>query len=295
MTLSATQKALIAKMAETEEHVANSGGNFERSVPPEGKTVARFIEYIDLGSQPRPPYQGKEREPAETVRLVFELLAPNKNIHEREVNGETVKFADRITLSLNKSFSDKAKYLKLFEKMKYGRQNITHMAQMLGEAFVVTITHNASTDPKNKTVYANITDSTGAYTIESPFITDPIENTVRPIPVPEALSPIRLFSWEHPSKSDWDSLYIAGTATRKDASGQEQEYSKNWIQERILGATNFNGSPLQQLLEGSADLEDVVETVQEDVLSDEPKPKKQPKKPVAAPVDDELAALGLDA
>jgi len=70
---------------------------------------------------------------------------------------------------------------------------------------------------------------------------DPV--TRQPYPIAEAPDDMyRLFLWRRPTKEAWDSLYIEGEYEGK---------SKNRIQEQILAALDFQGSPLQQLLMSS--------------------------------------------
>ncbi|MGZ7204734.1 hypothetical protein ACXWOS_09805, partial [Streptococcus pyogenes] len=49
----------------------------------------------------------------------------------------------------------------------------------------------------------------------------------------------RIFIWNKPTRSTWDSLYIE---------------SNNFIQDTILGAVDFEGSPLQAMLSGIDEL-----------------------------------------
>jgi hypothetical protein len=51
-----------------------------------------------------------------------------------------------------------------------------------------------------------------------------------------------MFLWDYPSKEAWDSLFIEGT--------WDDGKSKNMLQELCMSATNFDGSPLQQMLMG---------------------------------------------
>lgn len=215
--------------------------------PPEaGPTVARFIEYIELGKQKQKPFQGKPKPDALEVRLVFELLHPKKNIKEIEFEDGTKKtVADRISITTAVKLSDRASFKKLFNKMTYGRENIKHMAQMLNEPFVVTVVHNKNKEGDK--VYANLRDAAGEWKINPPFVTDPISGKIRKYPVPEALSHLKVFIWNNPTEDTWNSLFIDGTRTvTKD--GKETEVSKNWIQEKIQKATDFKGSKLQDII-----------------------------------------------
>lgn len=246
-------KALADEAAEYENQseTTSGGGDFEQREIPAGVTFGRLIEYIELGNQPQHAYDGKVKPDADQVRITFELLHPKKNFREVEIDGVTKKFADKISITIKKSLHEKSGYTKLFKAMKYGRE-VAHMAQMLNEAFLLTVTHGKSKDGKK--TYYNL-QAGGVWNIGAPFMVDPMEGTQTPIPVGPALSPIRIFLWNKPSKETWATLFIDGDRTVKDAEGNEKIESKNWLQNKILGASNFTGSPLEDMLAGSASLE----------------------------------------
>lgn len=244
-------RALANQAAELEDQTETTTFT-ESAPPPVGLTVGRFVEYIDLGMQPRNPYLGKPKPPADTVLLVFELLAP-RNIHE-PVEGQegSTRWADRIILKITKSTNEKAGFYKLFLAMTYGRADIKHMAQMLGEAFIMDISHNEGKgkDGKPGRIYPSIKNAAKEWTVRSPYLLDPITQVRTDVPVPPAITPLRAFVWKLASKETWDSLFIDGSREVKDASGETVVKSKNWIQETILGATNFPGSPVEQVVKG---------------------------------------------
>lgn len=261
-------KDLIKRAAERENHSeARSGGDFERSVAAKGKTVGRLIEYVELGVQKQKPWQGKPRASKDTVRVTFELLG-KKNIREIDVDGKTREIADRISITTNKSMHPKASFFKLFKKMQYGRDSITHMAQMLGEAFNIEITHNEVTKDGTTTVYANMQDEDGTYLIGAPvreiFDADGEVTSIEKKPVREELSDLRVFIWDEPTKETWDSLFIDGEREVKDEKGKTKNVSKNWIQEMILNAENFEGSPLELMIEGGESLPDDLDEDEDD-------------------------------
>lgn len=283
---------------QTETQVA---GDYERVLIPAGVNFARLIEYIELGKQPQKPYQGKDKPPAEMVRLTFELLHPKK-LFEYEKDGVTIKTGHMASVTIKKSISDKAAFKKLFNAMLYGRDGIKHMAKMLNEVFLVNVVHNVSKGADGKEVtYANLRTSDGAWTIGAPHFTDPVTEVRTDIKAltPPATQPIRLFLWANPTKETWDSLFIDGTREVKDDKGNVTQVSKNWLQERILSATDYAGSALQQLLHGVSDLplESGVEELDE-IPFDVTEPAKDgkpavPGKVAAASANDALAALGL--
>lgn len=313
--LSIADLAELAAQTEDQSET-KSGGDFEYTIAPAGVGVARFVEYIELGMAKQKPYQGKPKADAEMVRLTFELLSA-KNIREIEVDGVKRTVADRITLTLNKNQGEKAKFKKLFDKMVYGREGIRHYTQMLGQAFLVTITHNADAkDPKK--IYANLNDKDGNYLIGAPRMqtqeadalagTDAVYADISSR-VPANITPLRIFLWDHPNKACWDSLFIDGERDVKNDKGEVTgKESKNWLQERIKAATNYAGSPLQALLAGVADLPT---TEAEAAAVEKPAPAAQSgaaetaspsdaalqelasSKPAATTATDDLAALGL--
>lgn len=296
-------KAIAAEAAKSKDHnKVNTMATY--APPPAGKTVGRFIEYVELGVQERKAYKGKPKNPAEHVRVVFELLHPKKNIKEIESEGTKKTIADRITMgNMLLSLSDLSGFKQLYDQMKYGRDDIKYMPEMLGEAFVIDIEHNIVNEGKDtERTYANIK------AISAPQTEDAMTETVTKLNVPEAVSPVKIFCFDNPTKESWDSLFIDGTRDQtKD--GTTTTVSKNYIQETILKAKNYVGSPLEQLLGGIDELPEFSEEA--DDLGDldtevevEAKPKTKAKKKTkvkpkeeaptkAETADDALAALDL--
>jgi hypothetical protein len=262
-----------------------------------GPAVCRFIEYIELGKQPQRPYMGKDKPPADEVLLTFELLTP-KHIHKyTDADGTERTRADRITVTMTKKLGDKAGYKKLFDKMRYGRDAITHMAQMLGEPFKCTVVHNVTEKEGKSRTYANLWPKGGEPTLGvAKYQKDPLVDTFDDIPVQPALSPLRIFLVNRPNKATWDSLFIDGTRTVKSGDIEVQQ-SKNWLQEKIMHGTTYTGSALEAMLVGDIpELGKPADTVQ-------PVSTVPTVEAVAAPVAqaatsaqaavDPLAALGL--
>lgn len=258
-------KSLVNKAKEMEDHSeVQEGGNFDYTPPPEGKSVSRFVEYVELGKHPE-FFEGKEKtHPVEYVRLGWELLGP-KNIKEIDVEGGKKKVADYLSVTIPKKFTEKAKFMKLFMKMTAGRAEITHMAEMLGEAFIIDVGHNKSADGKQ--TYANVwyekaKGEGAAWHISAPRIItpgDPLAGTPDTSvdissKVPEHLRALRIFLWSNPTEECWDTLFIDGFNETKDDKGNVKKVSKNWLQEKILSAKDFGGSALEQMIAGLDDL-----------------------------------------
>jgi hypothetical protein len=255
-------KALANRAAKRNDQTQTKTGGGDFTPPPAGTTLARFVDYIEVGLQKGGSWKGKEKPPAEKVFVTFELLGKNY-LREIEVDGNKKTVADRITVPLKLSLHEKASFKKLFKKMTYGRQEIEHMSQMLGEGFKVTVVHNEVGEGDKKKVYANITDDDGNFLVDGPFKRDDLEGTSVKLKVPDAISNERMFIWDEPTKETWDSIFIDGEKEVKDDKGKTKTVSKNWIQNMITSALNFEGSPIQAFLEGSSDLPDDPEELED--------------------------------
>lgn len=274
----------IVTATATEDQTEVSKG-FVREVAPAGFTPARFVGYVEVGKQPQRAFEGVEKPDAAEVRLTFELNGP-KHITEYEVEGEKKTRTNLIHITSTISNNEKSNFYKLLQKMLYGRTDITHMAQMLGEGFLVKVTHNASKkDPKK--VYANL--KSDVWDIGQASVTDPITNLTTNIPVPAASANIQCLIWNNPSADMWASIFIDGTYEREE-NGVKVVKSKNFIQDLAMSASNFVGSPLEGLVMGGVDILDALTPE----APEAPKAVDTPPAPVEAPeVADPLAALGL--
>lgn len=269
-------KALAAAAAAAEDQTETS--TFVSEPIAAGPALVRFVDYIEVGLHEGGEYMGKKKPDAEELHLTFEVCSPK---HLRESDDK--KWFPRITVKVKKKKNDKATFTKLIKKMIYGREGISHMLQMLGEVFMARIVHNTVEDKQGKKrVYENLTTEDGEWTIASPIHEDPVSGKITQMDVPaelkEFLSPCRAFVFDMPSKEQWDSIYIEGTYTRKVKEGDEmveREFSKNFLQNRILEAKNFPGSAVEAMLAGLGDL-----PVNEEA------PKEKPVEKSDAPADE---------
>lgn len=232
-----------------------TGGDFKP--PAAGLVRMRFIEYIELGTF-MGDYKGTPKK-QDKVFLKFELSGP---LHPPREDGTPQTLGFQMTYSL----SEKAKFFKMFKRMNKTKQ-VKHIAQLLGEAFAGTITHNEKGEGETKKVYANLWDSDGNYTIRPPVVqnTDPETGLTTDITlkVEPAKLPIKAFLWDYCSKEQWDSIFIDGNFDDKtDASGAvvKKGGSKNYFQNLIRTAINFKGSPIAAILGGGDELGLEIET-----------------------------------
>ncbi|NUX98766.1 hypothetical protein [Paraburkholderia youngii] len=241
--------AAIAAAAETEHDMneAQSGGG-DYAPPAAGKAGLRFVAYIEIGKQ-EGTFKGAVKV-SDKAFLVFELHGPKWPLND---NGEP----QRITVELNKSLNEKAGFYKLFKTMNYeGKAKI--MAQLLGNDYIGTVVHRTykGRDGKDRTIAELYDKTAGAYTVEAPFVEDMDTGETRRRNVPPAITPVKVFLWNSPSKEMWDSIFIDGEyPERKNDKGEvtAPAKSKNKFQLAIRAAKNFKGSPIEALLDGIDD------------------------------------------
>lgn len=220
-------KALAAQAAATgpDMNEAQKGGGGARLLP-EGYAFGRFVEYIELGKHAQ-EFQGKAKEPALEVQIAFALWGQG---YQNDDGTPYILRPFQFAVSRN----EKAKAFKLFKALNW-QGTAKHFAELLGQAFLVKIVHEA----KSKT------DATLVSRIDFAGFLPPLDPVTKaPYPIPEAADDLyQLFLWDYPTKEGWDALYVEG----KWDDGK----SKNRVQETIMSALDFAGSPLQQLLMGS--------------------------------------------
>ena len=224
---------LAALQALAAQDVAESGIDMNEAIKgggggrllPEGYAFGRLVEYIEFGNQPQ-EFQGQAKDPALEFTLGFALTGQGYQ------NDDGTPYVVR-TYNTALSRNEKARAFKLFKALNW-KGTAKSFAQLLGETFLVKIKQV----PKSKT------DPTIVSRIDLDGFLPPLDPVTRqPYPIAEAPDEMyRLFLWSRPTKEAWDSLYIEGEYEGK---------SRNRIQEQILAALDFQGSPLQQLLMAS--------------------------------------------
>tara|TARA_R110000851_G_scaffold56999_1_gene133073 strand:- start:259 stop:1224 length:966 start_codon:yes stop_codon:yes gene_type:complete len=229
-----------------------SGGGFTDTPAEPGVALFRLREVLEFGKV-MGEYNGKPKE-SQPVSLVFELVHPRHAINKDD--GSFVRNHE-VTVRLNKSFNEKAKYFKLFNKLNHDGSALVQdgktpsFLSFIGKAFYGAIHHNLSKDGKK--TYVNL-DKDGEYTIGAPQIPEIDQQLQTPtgnytqIPVPEMSGSQRVFLWETGVndamyRKMWESIAIVGE--KKDGTP-----FKNWIQEQISDSAvniNWEGSRAQGL------------------------------------------------
>ncbi len=237
--------------------VASAGGG-DYTPPEEGMARARLVAYVEVGKHEKTFKGAKSLK--NLVHITFELSG--QKWQPKDVDG--VKIPQRITIKETLSTNTKAKFYALFLKMRNGREDITHMAEMLGEAFMVRIHHRKYTvtvDGKEVERVAAEIIKDKSWTITPPQIETPIlddegaptgDFDIKPVKVAEPISDLRLFIWDHADREQWDSLYI---------EPGDGDRSRNVFQELIVNAANFIGSTAEAAAAGTDSLKAIREGI----------------------------------
>lgn len=225
--------AKAAEVASVDMSQTGTGGGERRVLEP-GNYLARLVEYIEKGSQKNTFDTSKPARPL--CRMGFAVF-PFEEVEGggRKVS-ETPVFVRTSDLTI--SNHEKAGLKKMYNRMNYKNDATkTHVAMFLGEAFMIGVGKRQNA---TKTNFYNTVDTNDI----KPAI-DPM--SAQPYAVPQVDDKVyQVFLWDYPTQETWDALFIDGK--RDDGS------SMNFIQEEILGAENYEGSALQQLLEGTASI-----------------------------------------
>lgn len=236
-----------------ENQTEQKGGDY--TPPAEGRVGLRLVGYVELGKHAG-EYMGKPKV-NDKVRLIFELHGKKWEPTKLD-SGEIVPV--RMGLTMNKSFTKKSGYYKLFLKMRDEREEVTHMIDMLGEAFLADVRHETS--EKDGKVYASLKNKDGDFTIRPPYVEENLKDEDgeltgeverKRVKVNDPIGDCKLFIWDAADEEQWASIYIPGEYDGK---------SKNTLQLEICKAVNFPGSLAEALATESGVLEQARKGVQ---------------------------------
>lgn len=277
--------AVAAQAAEVQDvkETTKGGGDFVdplKDVKDGDLLMVRFRSYIEVGEHPG---SAKFPKPRAKAMFDFEVVTPRFCIN----NEDGTQQRGRVGCDVNISTNEGGSYAKLFKAMDYGRGNNV-FPQMLGELFLMKAHVNEVGEGDKKKRYINFVGKEFC-SVMSPFTQDPITGESTRINGAELQAEAQCFLWDFPTQEQWDSIYIDGET--------DKGKSKNFIQEKILRAINFAGSPLAGFLESSGvDIAAALATANNPENAPEadetPEPEaKQHAAPNAAGVQNALAAL----
>jgi hypothetical protein len=216
--------AAIAKETAVDMTEEQKGGGGGRLLP-EGYTMARMSGVIEYGLQPQ-EFEGKPTADADEVQLEFVLY------DEGYCNEDGTPYVVR-TWPFKVSRTAKSNAFKLFKSLNWQGLHTTWI-DLIGEPILLKIKQTEHKTTKKKT---SSIDTLG-------FLPPINPRTKKPEECPEFDEQfLRFFLWDQPTMDCWDLLEIKGE--------NDDGRSKNFLQEKLLGARNFAGSALEELLLGN--------------------------------------------
>jgi hypothetical protein len=278
---------------------------FERTVYPEGPVKLRYIGYVELGVHEK-TYQNSPPKDVPLVRFAFEVSGPK---HKPVViDGKSYPLIAYIEETLSQD--TKANFMKVFNLLNHDK-SAKHAVYKLGEAYIGNLVHRKwkrAKDPADSDKWTGLDyklRGEAGYNIRAPFRDDPDSGEKIAVQVDPPITALHGFLWDKPTMAQWESLFIPGEwPERKDEKSGKviaAARSKNVVQERIMRAKNFKGSPIYALLmQAGVNLELPPPEVEEEAAeggeagAEKPAaPAKQPAKvesgaKAAAPEDDDI-------
>ncbi|WP_321899534.1 hypothetical protein [Paraburkholderia heleia] len=227
-------RKLERAVAQSEDMTVAKGDSSAYTPPAEGIAQARLVGYFELGRHVEKNREEQDVE-REKVDLIFELSGPN---YPPRGGANGVKIPQRIAVRETLSLDANADFFKLFGAMNYAGK-ARHMAQLLGQSFLVEVFHKKSKDGKQARA---VLKGPWGYNVKGPFYQDRHSGETVAVDVPPAITGFRYFIWNAADKQIWDSIYIEGeyeACTDKDGREIAPAKSKNVLQEQIMKATNW--------------------------------------------------------
>lgn len=197
----------------------SGGGDFtpQEALEP-GIYPARVVQLVLMGVQPQRPFKGVAKEPKEELYVGYELSHEFMKDEDGNPEADKPRWVGENFPFYNLE-ADRAT-----STARYNAIDPTGVAggdwvQLMGHACQVTLTKEPRKDGKGDTNYV----SHVAAAMQVPGYEQPA-----------LVNAPRIFDWDNPDMEVFKQL-------------------PRWLQERLKGATNFNGSKLQAALEGGED------------------------------------------
>jgi hypothetical protein len=194
----------------------NGGSKFKPQEAIEAGTYpARVAQILDLGMQPQMPWQGQEKPPAHEIMITYELTDEFMIDEEGNEMEDKPRWISE-TMPLRHIDSDLAKSTKRYKALDPKMEHGGDFSQLLGEACNVLVTTYVS---KKDGIERNKVQDVTAMRSRDSAKTEELKNEPK------------LFSLDEPDLTIFQSL-------------------PEWLQGKIKENLEYNGSALQELLEG---------------------------------------------
>lgn len=193
--------------------VAMPEGNRKRQAGVEaGNYLGRLVQVVDMGLQEQRPYKGEAKPPAHEVMFTYELGTEFMVDEDGNDMEDKPRWLSE-TFPFHNIEADLAKSTKRIKAIDPELLHKGNLADMMGMPCTITVINNVNKKDPTKT-YVDVGNVTP---------------TMKGIPVPELKNDTRLFELDEPDMEVFESL-------------------PQWVQEKLKGNLNFNGSALQAAL-----------------------------------------------
>lgn len=204
--------ALNARKIKTEGKAGTTQEPIEAGTYP-----VRVAQIIDLGLQKQRPYKGQEKAPANEIMITYEFV--DVFMLDEDGNDDEDKprwLSEQIPLySLE---VDRAKSTKRYEALDPNEEHEGDFTQLVGAAGMLTVVNNKGKGDHAGKVFTNVASL-------SVMRDRDIKRT------PELVNPPKVFDLDNPDMEVFGSL-------------------PDWLQDKIKGNLEFNGSKLAAALDG---------------------------------------------
>jgi len=209
----------------------SSGPRVEQPTLPIGVYPARLVQIIDMGVQAQRPYQGVDKPPAQEISLTYELVDTfmiDKDGKEDESKPRWISE----TFPLRPLSQDKAKSTQRYNALDPSSEFKGDFSKCIETPVNVTIIHGG-VNAKTGKPYENV-GSISAMRARDADKCPPLVNDVK------------VFDFDAPDIETFNKF-------------------PEWIQTKIKGALNYNGSKLSKLLSGDVAIAPSPSAVDEDI------------------------------
>ena len=272
--------------------VQTGGGDFTPT--PEGIAQVRLVGYHEVGEHCA-TFQGKKKDPVLNFRLIFALVGGVGTLtkHKKGADGKYTDEVDSVengvpfytagdsintirTFTIEAKRFEKSKAVKLFNQMNWDKGSPARFwHDYLGRLFKVKV--KTSVSKKG----GRFPDLDMDYGIQKPISEESGQLYNNTVEIPDDLYSI--FLWDAPTIEQWN--HIKETR-RKDENGVEQPINQYSDEALCLSAVNYQGSKLQQLLEGTNGLPTLVADVSQEAMPEDDEPPFTPDAPSVIPTVD---------
>ena len=199
-------------MALNARKVANNGGGnrVEQENLDPGSYPARLVQILDMGLQPQRPYQGKEKPPMPEITLTYELV----DVFMKDADGKELEDKPRWvseTIPLHNLKAEKAKSTQRYYAFDPNEEFEGDFTKLISMPITVTIVNNKVGDK----IYDNIATTSAMRAKDA-------------AKCPELVNKPKVFVLDEPDMEVFNSL-------------------PQWLQDKIKGNLEYEGSALQKL------------------------------------------------